>query len=466
MTTFTVITPTVVRESLLRTCRSLDTQSYRHWQHLVMVDKPESALTAEEKRRLAGLCDPRRDIRYCAEPHHDFGNTCRWNAWDFVTGDYVLYLDDDDYHVSETLAVLAQEIAALPSPPIWGIFPILRHGRLFFNVPPGHSLTCSNQFFHRPRVDGRELRYPQAGYCADGTFIDSLRESYPYARIDPGGPLAVVERSHFGAREIVMRLGIVMPVILQQQELLDLTRDAVSHLRTTHAARLYVVCNGLHLCTAEELQADLQSRFDGEVAIISEPGIVRSVAGSWNAGTALALADGADYVVAIANDARLRDDCLDVMVAFGERGGADLWSGISDNDRPEIDASAVTDGADFTCFMFRRATIERFGWFDPNFKPAYFEDNDYYARVVLGGGECRVVHAAQFYHHGSMTIRHDPAAAHHVNYWFGRNQAYFARKWGVSQPGGSRDEVVSRYYLHPFNDPERTLSWFPDDGNP
>jgi hypothetical protein len=263
-----------------------------------------------------------------------------------------------------------------------------------------------------------------------------------------------------------MKLGIVMPVILQQAELLELTRQAVSHLRTAHAARLYVVCNGLQVCGTDELQADLSCRIGAEVSVINEAGVVRSVAGSWNAGAERALADGADYVAAIANDALLRDDCLDVLIAFGERSGADLWSGISFNNRTEIDASLATDGADFTCFMFRPSTIQRFGWFDPNFKPAYFEDNDYYARVVLGGGDCRVVHAAQFYHHGSMTIRHDPAAAHHVNYWFGRNRAYFQRKWGVAQPAACREQVFARYYHHPFNDAARSLSWFPENGNP
>jgi GT2 family glycosyltransferase len=263
-----------------------------------------------------------------------------------------------------------------------------------------------------------------------------------------------------------MRLGIVMPVILQQSALLELTRQAVNHLRTTHEARLYVVCNGLHVCSTDELHADLASRFDGEVTVINDAGIVRSVAGSWNTGAERALAAGADYVAAIANDALLREDCLDVMVAFGERERADLWSGISYNNRPEIDSSAVTDGADFTCFMIRPSTIQRFGWFDPNFKPAYFEDNDYYARVVLGGGECRVLHAAQFYHHGSMTIRHDATAAHHVQYWFGRNREYFTRKWGVAQPAGCREDVLARYYPYPFNNPEYPVSWFPEHGNP
>jgi hypothetical protein len=108
--------------------------------------------------------------------------------------------------------------------------------------------------------------------------------------------------------------------------------------------------------------------------------------------------------------------------------------------------------------MFRPATLRTFGWFDTNFKPAYFEANDYYARVVLGGGRCRVVHGAQCFHHGPMTVRIDPAAAHHVNHWFGLNRQYFSRKWGVQTSGNSAEEVVGRYYRHPFNDPLRPIT--------
>lgn len=258
-----------------------------------------------------------------------------------------------------------------------------------------------------------------------------------------------------------MRIGIVMPVILQESSLLDCTREAVECLRTSHEARLYVICNRLQVCTREELLTDLEARFPGNVVVVNEPGVTRSVAGSWNLGAQLAIADSASYIAFVANDTRLRPDCLEALVDFGERGGADLWSGISYNQRAQIDPSHVTDGADFTCFMVRPSTLHKHGWFDPNFKPAYFEDNDYYARVVLGGGACQVVHAAQFYHHGSATIQRDPEAAHHVTYWFELNRSYFARKWGVSQPAGSCDEVLKRYYRNPFNDSSRPLSWFP-----
>jgi GT2 family glycosyltransferase len=148
-------------------------------------------------------------------------------------------------------------------------------------------------------------------------------------------------------------------------------------------------------------------------------------------------------------------------VDYGETGAADLWSGIAENGRDHIDASVATDGADFTCFMIRPATLRQHGFFDANFRPAYFEDNDYYGRVVLGGGKCRVVHAAQFFHHGSMTVRSDPEIAHHVNYWFERNREYFRCKWGIAHPENSAEGVLRRYFRNPFNDRSRPLSWFP-----
>jgi hypothetical protein len=227
-----------------------------------------------------------------------------------------------------------------------------------------------------------------------------------------------------------MNLAIVMPVILKHVPLWDLTRECVAHLRTSHSASLYVICNALHVCTAQELRDDLRGHFPGPVFVLNEPGVSRSVAGSWNAGAEMAFARGAQFVAVIANDAFLRPDCLDQMIAFGESRQAEIWSGISYNNRTTIDAAAVADGADFTCFMFPSSTL------------------------------------AQFFHHGSMTIRHDPDAAHHVRHWFDLNRAYFHRKWGVSEPAANAEDVFARYYRHPFNDPARPLSWFPENGNP
>jgi GT2 family glycosyltransferase len=98
----------------------------------------------------------------------------------------------------------------------------------------------------------------------------------------------------------------------------------------------------------------------------------------------------------------------------------------------------------------------------PRRYPAYFEDNDYYARIVLSGGACRVIHAARLFHHGSLTVKADAEMAHHVQFWFERNGAYFGRKWGVQMPEATAAGVLEEYFRHPFNDATKPLSWFPE----
>jgi GT2 family glycosyltransferase len=110
-----------------------------------------------------------------------------------------------------------------------------------------------------------------------------------------------------------------MPVVLQTEALMTLTREAVSHLNSQHATVLYIVCNRLHIRVPEILQRDLQSQFRGQVVVVHEPGVERSVAGAWNKGCELALADNADYIGIVANDTQLREDCLDKLIEFSRK---------------------------------------------------------------------------------------------------------------------------------------------------
>jgi GT2 family glycosyltransferase len=266
-----------------------------------------------------------------------------------------------------------------------------------------------------------------------------------------------------------MRLGIVIPVYLQQESLLELTCQAAAALRTTAEATLYLVCTRLHVCSAEELQRRVQRHAAMPVRVLYEPGVERSVAGAWNHGTAQALRDGCAMVCVTANDVVVEPDCLDRLVAFGgapANASVAVWSGIDTHDRAEIDPHRVTDGCDFACFMLRRRTVERYGWFDAGYRPAYAEDNDYYTRVVLGGDDCRVVHAARFFHHRSMTIKLDPEAAHHVRHWFETNLRRYRDKWGAAVMPACRGDVLRDCFPHPYNDASKPLSWWPDQDVP
>jgi hypothetical protein len=258
-----------------------------------------------------------------------------------------------------------------------------------------------------------------------------------------------------------MRLGIVMPVVLQNEVMLAASVQAAVSMRAAASARLFVVCNRLSVCSAEQLQRAIAVNFAGRVEVVYQPYVERSVAGAWNEGCRLAVASGSECIAIVANDTRLEPTCLDHLASSILTGVADMCCGISWNDHQAIDASQVTDGADFSCFMILPATLARFGFFDPNYRPAYFEGDDYYARVILGGGACRVVHAAQFFHHGTLTTKADAEMAHHVQYWFENRREYFARKWGVSTPANNSEDVLAQYHRHPFNDSTKPLSWFP-----
>lgn len=265
-----------------------------------------------------------------------------------------------------------------------------------------------------------------------------------------------------------MHLAVIMPAVIQNRECLDMTLEAVRSISTKGLCwGIHLICNRLNrnltrtpsLLDGSLLAGSVQdSRTLNYVEVISDR--ERTVAGAWNEGIRRAFAKGADYAMVMANDARLREDTVVELLNFASGPHAtdvSLWSACQ-----ECLASGGkvhTDGADFSAFMLSPRTLAVHGYFDENFRPAYFEDNDYYARVILGGFRCRVVHQARFLHLGSQTIRHDAEMAHHVRHWFPLNRDYFVRKWG-NEPVNGESEVLSKYYQTPFNVPGRPLSYW------
>jgi GT2 family glycosyltransferase len=190
----------------------------------------------------------------------------------------------------------------------------------------------------------------------------------------------------------------------------------------------------------------------------------RTVAGAWNHGIRQAMLKRADYFVVVSNDARPAPGSIEALLEFGHdpvNRNVALWSGIPVDQWEVVRAreERSSDGADFAFFCLRLETVDEFGWFDENFRPAYFEDNDYYARIVLGGKECHKLYGAPFQHLGSQTIKHDAEMAHHVKHWFEINRHYFASKWGVPQPKNDQNAVRASYFQSPFNSKKKLSYW-------
>jgi hypothetical protein len=255
------------------------------------------------------------------------------------------------------------------------------------------------------------------------------------------------------------QLAIILPVVLQARELLELTWRCVQSLRSSHPCRLYVSPNRLTLLSVCDLAAECR-RLSGWPTVVMPVDQNRALAGSWNECIRMAAMDGCSRYLLVGMDCKLEPDCIDHLMRYGDSrpDSVALWSGVSTvNAR---DRETATEGVDFSCVMLDIDGYLRHGPFDENFRPAYYEDNDYHARVALAGESARVVHAARFEHRGSATIRHDAEMAHHVRHWWPMNKQYFVRKWGA-EPVNREAEMRRVYHTRPFGQPEHPLSYWP-----
>jgi glycosyltransferase involved in cell wall biosynthesis len=190
MPKYSIITPTLVRPTLCRLIASIDAQTDPSWEHIVMIDVP--LVTLPEKRAIVESIpsDPRRKFFRCGKAHRNYGNTCRWNAFDKASGDYIIYLDDDDYLADSEVFRTLQQVTA-----DWAIFPIMRCGNLWFCEPPGMGRTGSGMFLYKRALG---VRYPDVpDYSADGMLAEQLLK-YPYQALRDERPLMIYEKRGVG----------------------------------------------------------------------------------------------------------------------------------------------------------------------------------------------------------------------------------------------------------------------------
>lgn len=91
------------------------------------------------------------------------------------------------------------------------------------------------------------------------------------------------------------------------------------------------------------------------------------------------------------------------------------------------------DGS-FSFFMISKKCFEDIGDFDENFKPAYFEDNDYLERIWEKGYNPLRLNCVEYTHvfQGSVTFGED--AARNYSKFMQKNLNYFRKKWGFTPP--------------------------------
>ncbi len=252
-------------------------------------------------------------------------------------------------------------------------------------------------------------------------------------------------------------LAVIIPVWLQSARMFSQFRENIRTFNHTAIGRICVVCNRLSLMSAGTLEQILEKESRRPVEVLDDQ--ERSVAGAWNRGIEMAQAAGIDIFLITAMDVALQPQTLEYLLDFHIHDPeCDLWSS-TDMAKTSTDSQVVRNECDFSCFMLRGRTIVRHGWFDKEYVPAYFEDNDYLTRVVLAGGAPRQISRALHVHQRSMTTRLDGERFREVENRMAYNRSRFQRKWGPKLIDYAL--IREQCFQSPFNS-GKPLHWWPE----
>lgn len=172
-----------------------------------------------------------------------------------------------------------------------------------------------------------------------------------------------------------------------------------------------------------------------EVRIATFPQM-RSVSYCWNRGLEWLFHHGAEHVLVVNNDVRLRPDTYRSLRDDG--GGFVTAVGVNRESQIEGEWTvAKRPHPDFSAYMIRQEVYEKVGPFDERFLGGYAEDWDYHVRMHRLKVEAYTI-GIPFYHYAAGTLKHaHPEEAQGIREQADRNREYFKAKWGVE--GGSPD---------------------------
>lgn len=112
-------------------------QTNTDWEHIIIIDEPtppahfKSFITEDSRRQL--LC--------CGVNHHNWGNTCRHDATLKATGDYMLYLDDDNVYADKDVLKTLEQVTGE-----WAMFPMFYRGQ---PTVPKEGIYDANVIIHK-----------------------------------------------------------------------------------------------------------------------------------------------------------------------------------------------------------------------------------------------------------------------------------------------------------------------------
>lgn len=178
----------------------------------------------------------------------------------------------------------------------------------------------------------------------------------------------------------------------------------------------------------------------------------RGIPGSHNLGIDKMYEDDSEWL--IIQSAALR---------FGRAGGLDFIDNLQTHYDQGFRVMSAQYVAGWHMMAFHREVIDRAGRWDENLGPyGPNDDGDLSARIQKAYGKDYAYLCCQI-----PCMVQDMGSSHSINLGGLRprntqeNIEYFRRKWGVSGSGDDKECDITKYYDHPFNDPTKSLKYWP-----
>lgn len=237
-------------------------------------------------------------------------------------------------------------------------------------------------------------------------------------------------------------VGVVVPVMGNRKYVLGLIPTIRS---ANHEVKIIVIDNG----SKDGITNDLQYMAEnGTIAYLEIHPNPLGVACAWNQGIKMSLDLGCDYTVVTNSDMLFHKDMIDQMVTYYDTDDRIILTSATPHNAvlgytngfsakaedivkiaERLDAIPIAENPhimppDYSCFMITKAYIDEVGYFDENFKGAYYEDNDSHWRISEAGLGAFGTSNAMTLHFGSRSIHE---AGYH-NRDFSNNYRYFCSK--------------------------------------
>lgn len=265
-----------------------------------------------------------------------------------------------------------------------------------------------------------------------------------------------------------MKIGITFPIYIRNDEHLYFTQQTLESIQTKYEHEIVLVINHL-----EEKYKRAIYDLGGDYPILSYPDNPdgNNVSSGWNYGIKTLFNRGIEFVLVPNNDIIMHPQCIDNLVDFWQQTKDKyiMWTAMQHSPMRTIKTVQPGDSHDnhpgFSFFAVSKEGVEKLaqaeqgtsepvpGLFDPGYKGAYFEDQDYHQRILRAGFDGGKTASALYYHFGSRTITVDQEL-NHTNYsTYEHNRKYFTEKWGYDAHGRgfSNEERVELGYKTAFN---------------